>query len=1295
MTITVLAEKPSVARDIAAVLGATGRHSGYLEGGGYVVTWALGHLVELSEPHEMCAEWKRWQTGSLPMLPKTWPLRINEKTRTQFEIVRKLLNRRTVTKVICATDAGREGELIFRYIMEVARCRKPVERLWISSLTPDSISRGFRQLRRAADFDGLAAAARGRSRADWLVGMNASRAYTLALGDTLSVGRVQTPTLAMLARRELEIRDFVPTRYMEVLTRFEIGSEQYVGVYFEKQSNAKQTNEDQSKAGPLSRVESQGRDTGAGRDLDQRLPADGKRAREIAKRAALGTAEVARRETQERRIPAPRLHDLTDLQRQANRLFGMSAQQTLDVAQALYERHKLLSYPRTESRHLDPDMAAQLPAIVAAIEQPYAGLLAPGTGQRPLGHRFVDASKVSDHHAIVPTTKAPILGSLSREETRIYDLVCRRLLAAWHLDHRYGATVLVTEIHHRPSRASGVPLVDAYRSRGTQVIELGWRVMETRTHAVAAPSSRVSSPRAAPSLPSGLQSGIAVSVVGSQAVDRETQPPRHYDDGTLLSAMEHAGRRIEDRELERAMAGSGLGTPATRASIIETLLRRGYVERKGKSMLATEKGIKLIGAVHSEVKSPEMTAKWECKLAALEKGQGSLDGFMFSIEAYVRELVRLATRSLQHSVAPNPPRATGHKPPSVPPPRPESSTSPTPLLDLPMAVHNDTGGTSLPAILRKRFGFPKFRDHQREVCEAVAGGEDVLVVMPTGAGKSLCYQLPGLARGGTTLVISPLIALIEDQVAALRNREFAAERIHSGMARGHSRAVCRAYLDGGLDFLFIAPERLGVPGFPEFLARRPLALVAIDEAHCISQWGHDFRPDYRMLKSRLAGLRPTPIAALTATATARVQHDILRQLGIGSASTFIRGFRRRNIAIEIVELAVSDREAVVVKLLAKKGARPAIVYAPSRKQAESVALALARGLTAQAYHAGLSADARARVQEQFTAGTIDVVVATIAFGMGIDKSNVRTVVHTALPSSVESYYQEIGRAGRDGRDARAILFHGYSDRKTHEYFFERDYPHVGVLEHLYRRLGTHPIERGAMAGVMGLAEEDLERQLDKLWVHGGAVIDAQNRVTRGPDTWRDRYLEQRGHRSAQLEKIEDYVQGHGCRMCALIRHFGDHGDARSRCGLCDVCDPCSSTVMQRRAPTPEEASAMARIVDTLRKTNLLGSARVHRDAFGGGLERSRFEDLLRTLVRHDIVQETPSSFEKDGETITYRSLSLVDPTTAEEELRGVEVSAPRGLLRSATKRPATKRPATKRPSTRRPKARGKGGRRPR
>ncbi|MEE2673023.1 MAG: DNA topoisomerase 3 [Myxococcota bacterium] len=1264
MTIAVLAEKPSVARDIARVLGAKQRRDGVLEGNGYAVTWALGHLVAVAEPHQIRPQWKRWSASELPMIPAKWPLEIVSSTRDRFEVVSRLLRDPEVEEIVCATDAGREGELIFRYIYEAAGVDKPVKRLWISSLTEEAIRRGFSSLRDASDYDALADAARGRSRADWLVGMNLSRAYTLRGGETVSVGRVQTPTLAMLVERELAIRDFVPEDYKEVVAEFRLqDARNYEGVWFRKLDRS-----DDKKSVDASEA------------LARRLPADGEEAERIVARARSGRCEIESVEARQRKLPPPPLYDLTELQRHANRLFGYSAKKTLDIAQSLYETKKLLSYPRTDSRHLSSDVAADLGAIVRAIQEPYREQLAPGTGTRPLGSRYVDDARVSDHHAIVPTPKSPVSVSLTRDETNLYDLVCRRLLSAWHPDHLYSTTTVITAIHNDA-------IVDRYRSTGTSVDQQGWKILDLKRKAPAGAQNDSNDRQ----IPPGLVAGLSVEVSEARAIARRTRPPRHFTDSSLLTGMETAGRSLDDKQLSDAMRTTGLGTPATRASIIETLIARGYATRDKKALTATEKGITLISVVHPEVRSPRMTGEWEARLQAIQAGKGQLTEFMQGIEGYVRDVVQRVVKQGEVAPPPEPPGAPAEEPGWVrmevpsdagPPQQLNFAVAPEPTdeprLPTPRVRPEPTPVGELGTLLHERFGFETFRAHQQAVCEALTQGRDALLVMPTGAGKSLCYQLPGIARAGTTVVVSPLIALMEDQVVKLQEQGFAAERIHSGRQRAESRRVCSDYLAGQLDFLFIAPERLGVPGFPEMLARRKPALVAVDEAHCISQWGHDFRPDYRMLGDRLPALRPAPIIALTATATPLVQRDIVKQLGISQGELHIHGFRRDNIFIELVEMRPGARNGAAVELLSKPEHRPAIVYSPTRKKAEELARHLEAHVPSAVYHAGIAAAKRDRVQAGFLAGEVEVIVATIAFGMGIDKPDVRTVVHTALPASIEGYYQEIGRAGRDGLPSRAVLYHSYADRRTHEWFLDRDYPDESLLLEVQRALRPEPIPRSELEGQLRMAPETLEKALEKLWIHGGALIDPEDRVTRGHDAWQAAYRLQREHKQAQLDDVSRFSEDRSCHMLQLVKHFGDQEDSGRRCGHCASCLPDEAVALDECPANEREQKAMCEILDALRERDGQSKGRLHKVLFGKALERKEFEVLLGGLVRARFVHEQADSFESEGRTIHFRRLHLSEDG---RRTRAADVASVKLPKQTAQPTPARSRRRKRQPAS--------------
>jgi DNA topoisomerase-3 len=590
----IVAEKPSVGRDIANALGKHSRKNGTLVGSGWTVTWALGHLAELAPPDAYGEQYKRWRLETLPILPEKFKVRVNHKTREQFAVVKNLLRDPGVTEVVNACDAGREGELIFAYLYGLSGCTKPVFRLWISSLTPEAIREGFDSLRDGQSMKPLEEAARSRGEADWIVGMNATRAYSVRFGrpgNVLSVGRVQTPTLNLLVDREREIEDFKPEKFWTVHARFAREDATYAGVWFKNKQNRLKEKEAAEK---------------------------------IAEKVRGGTGLVRKAEKKVSSEKPPLLFDLTELQRNANARFGFTAERTLRAAQALYEERKLITYPRTSSRYLSKDMvggfeqrieaAGALPSLAPFAER----LLA--LSKLPINRRIVDDAKVTDHHAIVPTSKK-LSGELPPDEAKVYDLVARRFLAVFFPAARFENTTVITEVRK-----------ETFLSKGRVVLEAGWRALYPG--GVGGKKEKE-----LPVLPP-IEVGQEWRVAKVGVKEGETKPPPRYSESALLGAMETAGKFVEDEELRQAMKESGLGTPATRAAIIERLIQVGYVEREKKILVPTGKGRALISLLEdSQLSSPELTARWEERLAKMEQGAEHRPAFMADIKSFATSLV--------------------------------------------------------------------------------------------------------------------------------------------------------------------------------------------------------------------------------------------------------------------------------------------------------------------------------------------------------------------------------------------------------------------------------------------------------------------------------------------------------------------------------------------------------------------------------------------------------------------------------------------------------------------------------
>ncbi|MEW6276419.1 MAG: DNA topoisomerase 3 [Bacillota bacterium] len=590
MKTLIITEKPSVGRDIAKVLGRFKTREGYLENEQFIVSWAIGHLVELAEPEDYNPALKKWSLNTLPFIPGEFLLKVIPETARQFQVLKELLLSPQVGLIINACDAGREGENIFRRIYAQAGCAKEVKRLWLRETTPAAIRLAFENLRENRELDNLAVAAAARAQADWLVGINATRAFTCRHKELLSVGRVQTPTLALIVAREREIRNFQAAKYWEVWATFRKSTgETYRGKWFADKT-------------------------------DRFLSAEAAREMVAACRNNRESI-VSAVEEKEVKEPPPLLFNLNDLQKEANQKHGLTAEQTLRAAQALYEKHKLITYPRTESRHLSALLAKTIPkrmaALTAAAEyQP----LIPGH-LPPLSRRYVDDARVTDHHAIIITETKPQPVNLSRPEKIVYDLVARRLLAIFYPDARYNVTRVIT--------AAGR---ETFLSRGKVELEKGWKKVYP-TGDKKDEEEQILPP---------LTEEERVFLEEVDALEKQTKPPPRYTEATLLAAMEKAGKFVEDKEMQDILkAAGGIGTPATRAAIIERLIQVGYVKRQKKTLFPTAKGEALIDLVPEEVKSPELTARWEQGLLEIEAGEQKPEQWLGAIKEFTGNIVQL------------------------------------------------------------------------------------------------------------------------------------------------------------------------------------------------------------------------------------------------------------------------------------------------------------------------------------------------------------------------------------------------------------------------------------------------------------------------------------------------------------------------------------------------------------------------------------------------------------------------------------------------------------------------------
>ena len=576
----VIAEKPSVARSIAGVIGATEKHNGYLQGNGYLVSWCIGHLVSFADAGRYDERFKKWRYEDLPILPETWQYIIPDEKKQQFDILRSLMERPDVTGLVCATDAGREGELIFRFVYQMAGCEKPFKRLWISSMEDSAIKDGFAHLKPGTDYDPLYQSALCRAKADWLVGINATRLFSVLYHKTLTVGRVQTPTLNLLVERDAKITNFKKEKYHIV----------HIGV------------------GDAEAVSSRFSDAGEANTV---------------KAACAGAQAACASVTREKKTEQPpKLYDLTTLQREANRLFGFTAKQTLDYAQTLYEK-KLLTYPRTDSQYLTDDMLPVAENLVSGLWElvPFAK----GLNLSPQFDRILNSKKVSDHHAIIPTAAFVKQGfdGLAESERKLLSLICCKVLCAVAGPYVYEAVT-----------ATFTCAGKEFTAKGKTVLIPGWKEIDRRFRSSLKTASDEDA-ETVRELPE-LKEGQTFADVAASVTEHFTTPPKPYTEDTLLSAMERAGAEDMPEDAER----KGLGTPATRAAILEKLVQMGFAQRKGKQLIPTKDGINLAVVLPEALTSPQLTAEWESRLTEIAKGQADPDEFMAGIEAMTRELVK-------------------------------------------------------------------------------------------------------------------------------------------------------------------------------------------------------------------------------------------------------------------------------------------------------------------------------------------------------------------------------------------------------------------------------------------------------------------------------------------------------------------------------------------------------------------------------------------------------------------------------------------------------------------------------
>ncbi len=1171
MKILVVAEKPSVAEHIAQVLGVSEAKPGYFSSDKYLISWALGHLVGLCEPGEIEPAWKPWQLSQLPMIPRRWPLKILPKKKSQYMVLQKLLDRNDLEYIVCATDAGREGELIFRYIYQHSRCQAPAQRLWLNTLTPAAVKQGFDSLSPSARFDDLANSARARAQADWLVGMNFSRAVSLLFGEEASVGRVQTPTLGLIVTREQEIRRFEPEEYFELWADFSLDS------------------------GPSLRGCWQGSDPTSKQRLSQEDEAAAIRARCLQ-------GELSWRDFQsEKKLSLPPLLlDLNELSRQACLEYGLTAAQTLDIAQKLYEKCRLISYPRTDSRYLSSALKPSLSALAQHVARQLDLDPEHERYRQPIAQRYVNDDKVSDHHAIIPTLEYP--GALSEAERQVYQLICNSFIRLFWSAYRYQTGEALVEVLS-PQHA------DYFQVEWVQTLDPGW------TRLVAAPRNELG-PQIVTKSPGGSEK-LALDTL--KVVNKLEEGPQPYDDASLLEAMQKAG----SLESEGETIEVGLGTSATRAQTIEALLSRGYLRREGLHLRAQTKGERLLASLPHSLADVELTCSWERKLKVIEEGNYSPVVFMREVRRFCEELLLELLAPPRYQGQPQEPVYSELPLPPDPPTDPQTLS----LDDLDWVCHD-------------LLAVEEVGEDVRRSVRLLWEGEDCIYQGFDSFRAFTAYCAAGLLQAEITVIICPDASLCETRTQYLRRLGHRAERLHSGRDEVFSQEVCRRYEEGRLDFLFLTPDQLQRPGMIERLQQVHPGLLAVESAEKLSTWSHHFQPDYLALSKLLDALRPAPILLVYGPCDRGVLEDVAEELELAEPQRIQMPLQGEGLALEWVPAEGHQRERAVHELALQSDNLPMVIYLAHEQMAERIHAALNYSSRVCRATSQQSIYQQQDAIEAYNRGQASILLTNLGRLPGLKAERTTTVLHTALPPSLPLYLQQIlSVGGNAGGELRCLALHCPADHHRFEFWLQQINPEVSLLEDVIMQCESGTSTRQGLAELCGLDARTFSAVLEIL-LASRALLEREGKLHQGREGWQTIAKSFREHQEKLRRDVLSFFEAHRCRYQSLAQAL-ELAPSEETCGLCDICDPDGCKLQVWRRPDAEEFKVLEQLRDSLEYQEAPSIAQIFRTLQCEELStRDALQPYIRAMVNAGLAEVWIDSLEKKGFTQNYQRMQL-------------------------------------------------------